>query len=1445
MRTGLRVTIIAVGIVGLLAALVFVLVATPVGWGLASGLVEDAASDATGLDLAIGALRGNLLSNATLDDLTLAAPDGSPVFTASKIEMHYSLLELLGRRLDVPTLRVEDAELLIVRGRDGKFVGWSALGADPDTTDEDEPGEPWTIDAAVELSNWHVVFADSATGTSIDVTGLDLEATGGPDDFEGAVTGSIRVDHGSLVAPLLGDLSAALEGDGERFAATSLMVRTNVGEIEGDGELVLPAAEDAPPRLDARANASLDLTAAAALAGIEDLSGDLPVSGSLAGPVDALAYRGEVRAGSIDAVGIDVEDLAAMLAGDLDALEIESLSAAVLGAAVEASGVYEFPAGEADAGFTARARIEGLDLARFEATMLEEGPGLAGVVDARVLLGSESASVVDLTGEIEASIGGLSIGDTSLGNVDLTGEAEEGLLSIEGTCCATLVEASAPLAEDGIHELDVYLTAMDLSVPGAVLDLPDLAGSGVVVVSFAVGTDSLSAYASFLDLRYGDLKMGPLFADVVGSRGNYAATLRAFHGAVRGRATLEETERYQLTADVVDFELARVVSDSLREFLELSGSVNARATLEGEIGGAYSVEGLVTDLLVHARGQQMELEAPFVVDVAPDSVHVSEVALDGSMGSFTVAGGFDFEETVDIVARLEALDLEAVAALAPEAFPVTPRGVVDGRFSLRGNVDDPVFEADVDVRQLSVRGLEFNSFTLEAESDRSDLTFTVDGTGPTSGSIVAYGSIPIQADSLSFLSLDPEREFGISFACDNLVLDMGSEFMPNVRGRKTIVANGSGLLVGRTDSLASVNGRGGFDKLKIVFDRVEFTLGAPMNFDLASGEIEVDTLAIDVLKRRVLGDPDGGRIRVAGVVGGDVGSDITITAEDVDTGHLVRSFARGLGPALSGMLDLSATLSGDFTDPRAEFAWAFEKPLIYGVGLDRLEGSGSIADGVLHLGKTELAGGDGTIAASGTITFPGLTPGDSDAATGTDAATDAGAPAAERTTRAGSDEEESPELDLRIVSDGFRLDDLGPLPSDITRLRGKLEVDLSVTGPASLPDVEGRATLTGGRLEGFDLSQAVRDIELDVNLADHVVALERASARMGSGGVSATGFAQLGATSEETVFQLQVSLDSPRLAIHRMFDGVFGGNVSWAGSAARSQIEGTVTVERMDVTYSFGLGDMMKRRPIRIALEEADDPRANVGIDFTVTIEDKINVDSNVAKMEVKGDIHAGGTLQRPELSGTIYADRGSFTYFDHEFELERLSVGFVDPRRRDPYVDLFGTTDAEDREQVRYSVSIEYKGFTDEAVPKLESFPELTSPDIISLLTFGDTFGALVEGGTLGGSSADAFTDVARRAFTNSVYGVAESTLERALNLDTVRFEESTDSDGDLTNTDLTVGKRFGEDFRIDYTMEVGKAEMGKIEFSVRLHNYIWVGTVADPTGNHGVNLSLRVPFK
>ena len=147
-------------IVGVLAALVFVLVATPVGWGLASRLIEDAAADATGLDLVIGALSGNLLSNATLEDLTLAAPDGPPVFTAEKIELEYSLRGLLSRRLDVPTLRVEDAELLIVRGHDGEFVGWSALGDEVSDKTWSMVEKPARAQAADVVLTYHTTTDD-------------------------------------------------------------------------------------------------------------------------------------------------------------------------------------------------------------------------------------------------------------------------------------------------------------------------------------------------------------------------------------------------------------------------------------------------------------------------------------------------------------------------------------------------------------------------------------------------------------------------------------------------------------------------------------------------------------------------------------------------------------------------------------------------------------------------------------------------------------------------------------------------------------------------------------------------------------------------------------------------------------------------------------------------------------------------------------------------------------------------------------------------------------------------------------------------------------------------------------------------------------------------------------------------------------------------------------
>ena len=230
MRTGLRVTLIVVAVV---AVLVLLLVATPVGWRLASGLIEGAASDATGLEVAIGSLRGNLLRNATLEDVRLVAPEGPAVFSAGEIQTRYNLVSLVKGDIVVPELRVEDAELLFVTGADGEVVGWSKLFA-PSEEPEAPPdtlAEPPLIDVEVELVNWRVVVADSVAGYALDVTALDLEARGGLEEFEASLQGSLRFTSRELERSVEGEFQAGLTGNDEELTLEALELGTNVGRL--------------------------------------------------------------------------------------------------------------------------------------------------------------------------------------------------------------------------------------------------------------------------------------------------------------------------------------------------------------------------------------------------------------------------------------------------------------------------------------------------------------------------------------------------------------------------------------------------------------------------------------------------------------------------------------------------------------------------------------------------------------------------------------------------------------------------------------------------------------------------------------------------------------------------------------------------------------------------------------------------------------------------------------------------------------------------------------------------------------------------------------------------------------------------------------------------------------------------------------------------------------
>ncbi|MCK4510659.1 translocation/assembly module TamB domain-containing protein, partial [bacterium] len=739
-----------------------------------------------------------------------------------------------------------------------------------------------------------------------------------------------------------------------------------------------------------------------------------------------------------------------------------------------------------------------------------------------------------------------------------------------------------------------------------------------------------------------------------------------------------------------------------------------------------------------------------------------------------------------------------------------------GSVLLAGTRDAPIFSADVRLREFEMAGFAVESATLEANGDSSDVVFELTTASTASGAIWINGLLPVALDSVTVLRFDSSREFGVSIWSEGFTLDAGESVLPQVRGEKRFRLDGSALLTGTVDSLASLNGSGQFAQLSAAFDLAEFTLVDTVGFEVEGGSFRIDHLVIDVVRTHVLGDPDGGRLILSSSVapGGDVS--VNLTAEGLDVGHVARALGYSSGSQFRGRLNAEVVAAGFPNDPSASFSWSADSPRIADFGFDRAQGVGSLEAGVLKVESAELLADGRALRIEGRVDVRS------------------------------EDEGTLPGFDMSLTADGFRLKALTALPPELTSLEGEFDADLRVRRSADGVSADGTLSLTDGEIGSADLAKPARHVTLDMELKDETVLLNRATGEFGDGSIDVSGLADLSSGLDDPTFFMTGRFRSPEFEIENTLDGRAAGNIDWGGTLSRSVLRGDIVIEEMTVTRSVGVSDFIGRAPTVTIVRRRDDPRATVSLDLDVEIEDVIEVRSNVADLSLEGGASIGGTLAKPRISGSVHAEEGTFSYLGNDFEIDVLSVSFIDPKRSDPYVDLSGAADVESRSGEFYQVTARVNGYLADAVPELDSTPSLSRPDIVSLLTFGDTFGTMTSGESGLGSSG-AFNHLASTVFVSSAFGLAESTLERLLQLDRVAFtqEELASGDDDETETNVTLGKEFGGRLRVNYSTAVGHGRNQKVEISYELAKRFWLETRTGVEGNHAIGFRLQIPFR
>jgi translocation and assembly module TamB len=440
--------------------------------------------------------------------------------------------------------------------------------------------------------------------------------------------------------------------------------------------------------------------------------------------------------------------------------------------------------------------------------------------------------------------------------------------------------------------------------------------------------------------------------------------------------------------------------------------------------------------------------------------------------------------------------------------------------------------------------------------------------------------------------------------------------------------------------------------------------------------------------------------------------------------------------------------------------------------------------------------------------------------------------------------------------------DLGLLASlspSIVEARGRVGVQVRLSGPAQNPEVYGVATIDDGALRTLALPEPVEDFGGRVTFSQRIVNLENFHARIAGGRLDAHGTATIADRGLDT---LDVELTARDLALRPM-EGMelgFGADtrVRWARGARLPELGGTLRVSRLLYTrpvHFFQTLTEISRRS-RTEVERYDPANDHIAFDLRVIADAPIAVANNLLDAELSIDdaeqpFRVVGTDQRFGIVGKLDLDRGVARFRSANFDVQRGSeIRFSDESRIEPEFDVRAVTTVRrsgDFSVPQWRITLRAHGTGDSLRLETQSEPDLSQEDVALLLTIGMTRAEAqqLQAGSLGQTAAlEALA---------TVTGVDREVRNAVPVIDDFRFSSSYSLRTNRSEPQISIGKRITERVRLSATTGLGEAREFRTSVEWRLDDQASVqagydnlnNTTNSSLGNLGVDVRWRLEFE
>lgn len=532
-------------------------------------------------------------------------------------------------------------------------------------------------------------------------------------------------------------------------------------------------------------------------------------------------------------------------------------------------------------------------------------------------------------------------------------------------------------------------------------------------------------------------------------------------------------------------------------------------------------------------------------------------------------------------------------------YPYPVSGKVNAAGQVTGSISNPVVTGQLEAPGIMLNGQEIKNIFArlsyeDSHADIRELNFT-QGTGHYAFS----GAADLKTKGVDGILRVEGGELAGILAIAN-VPDKG------IRGK----LNGEIVLNGTVDN-------------PNVMVRGAITNGSIKNYPLDSIDIDAELNNKIITINKFIGKQGvNGILAARGQANLNGAIDMEFGGRDIETGIITALFDTTV--ETKGSFSFNAQASGATADPNVAMSLEIKNGSVANAEFDNLYGLFVYNQGSIHVNQLYLARGPYKASAYGVVPLKALN----------------------RQGRSQADITDRMDLKVRLDHADLRI--LPMLTQEVAWASGPTAGEITIGGTLAQPTLNGHVSVAKGAIKLKALSEPIQNVGVDIQFEDDKININTFSGEMGGGSYAVAGSARLNGLALD---QYNIALTLQHLGIkHKYFTGPLDGVLSLTSVNGKPHLSGKLTVE--DATVNIPAvpdsGDFNLDAGLDVELVVGNKVRMYNPYLYDFRAEGKVKFSGTLQKPAASGRIEAQrGTVKYLTNLFTIESASAEFTQFD------------------------------------------------------------------------------------------------------------------------------------------------------------------------------------------------------